>query len=125
MGLSRYDHFLKEKNYLNSIENLFSKNEIKTLENIIDTAIKVSNAQTGSLLLARNDGSLFIAAGRDLLDKYIGSRVDLDKKTVSGYVFQTGKPLIIDDNNISQFSRRKERKSYSISLPIKNHQSGS
>ena len=40
----------------------------------------VSNAQTGSLLLARDDGSLFIAAGRDLLDKYIGSRVELDKK---------------------------------------------
>jgi len=104
---------------LNSVENLFSKNEIKTLENIVDTVIKVSNAQTGSLLLARDDGSLFIAAGRDLLDKYIGSRVELDKKTVSGYVFKTGEPLIIDDDNISQFSRRKERKSYSISLPIK------
>ena len=104
---------------MNSVENLFNKNEIKTLENIIDTAIKVSNAQTGSLFLARDDGSLFIAAGRDLLDKYIGSRVELDKKTVSGYVFQTGEPLIIDDDNISQFSRRKERKSYSISLPIK------
>ncbi|NLJ37158.1 MAG: GAF domain-containing sensor histidine kinase [Candidatus Atribacteria bacterium] len=104
---------------MNSVENLFSKNEIKTLENIIDIAIKVSNAQTGSLLLARDDGSLFIAAGRGLLDKYIGSRVELDKKTVSGYVFQTGEPFIIDDNNISRFSRRKERKSYSISLPIK------
>jgi signal transduction histidine kinase len=104
---------------LNSIEHLFSTNEIKTLENIVDTAIKVSNAQTGSLLLARDDGSLFIAAGRDLLDKYIGSRVELDKKTVSGYVFKTGEPFIIDDKNISQFSRRKERKSYSISLPIK------
>ena len=104
---------------MNSVENLFSKNEIKTLENIVDTVIKVSNAQTGSLLLARDDGSLFIAAGRDLLDKYIGSRVELDKKTVSGYVFKTGEPLIIDDDNISQFSRRKERKSYSISLPIK------
>ena len=104
---------------MNSVERLFSKNEIKTLENIIDTAIKVSNAQTGSLLLARDDGSLFIAAGRGLLDKYIGSQIELDKKTVSGYVFQTGKPFIIDDNNISQFSRRKERKSYSISLPIK------
>ncbi len=104
---------------MNSVENLFSKNEIKTLENIIDIAIKVSDAQTGSLLLARDDGSLFIAAGRGLLDKYIGSQIELDKKTVSGYVFQTGKPFIIDDNNISQFSRRKERKSYSISLPIK------
>ena len=104
---------------MNSIEHLFSTNEIKTLENIVDTAIKVSNAQTGSLLLARDDGSLFIAAGRDLLDKYIGSRVELDKKTVSGYVFKTGEPFIIDDKNISQFSRRKERKSYSISLPIK------
>ena len=104
---------------MNSNEHLFNKNEIKTLENIIDTAIKVSNAQTGSLFLARDDGSLFIAAGRDLLDKYIGSRVELDKKTVSGYVFKTGEPFIIDDKNISQFSRRKERKSYSISLPIK------
>jgi len=104
---------------LNSNEHLFNKNEIKTLENIIDTAIKVSNAQTGSLLLAHDDGSLFIAAGRGLLDKYIGTRIESDKKTVSGYVFQTGEPFIIDDNNISQFSRRKERKNYSISIPIK------
>jgi len=104
---------------LNSNEHLFNKNEIKTLENIIDTAIKVSNAQTGSLFLARDDGSLFIAAGRGLLDKYIGTRIESDKKTVSGYVFHTGEPFIIDDNNISQFSRRQERKNYSISIPIK------
>ena len=104
---------------MNSNEHLFNKNEIKTLENIIDTAIKVSNAQTGSLLLAHDDGSLFIAAGRGLLDKYIGTRIESDKKTVSGYVFQTGEPFIIDDNNISQFSRRQERKNYSISIPIK------
>ena len=104
---------------MNSNEHLFNKNEIKTLENIIDTAIKVSNAQTGSLFLARDDGSLFIAAGRGLLDKYIGTRIESDKKTVSGYVFHTGEPFIIDDNNISQFSRRKERKNYSISIPIK------
>ena len=104
---------------MNSNEHLFNKNEIKTLENIIDTAIKVSNAQTGSLFLARDDGSLFIAAGRGLLDKYIGTRIESDKKTVSGYVFHTGEPFIIDDNNISQFSRRQERKNYSISIPIK------
>ena len=103
---------------MNSIEHLFSTNEIKTLENIVDTAIKVSNAQTGSLLLARDDGSLFIAAGRDLLDKYIGSRVELDKKTVSGYVFKTGEPFIIDNKNMSQSSRRTESNSNSVSLPV-------
>ena len=104
---------------MNSGEHLFSGNEIKTLENIVDTAIKVSDARTGSLLLARDDGSLFIAAGRGLLDEYIGTSFESNKKSVSGYVFQTGKPFVIDDNNFSQFSRRKERKSYSISLPIK------
>ncbi len=99
--------------------NFFSGSEKKTLDNIIDTAIKVSDAKTGSLLLAGKDGSLFIAAGQGLLEEYIGTSIEANKKSVSGYVFQTGKPFVIDDNNYGQFSRRRERKNYSISLPIK------
>jgi len=101
------------------VEHTFSGSEIKTLESITDNAIKLSGAQTGSLVLARSDGSLFIAAGQGLRDEYIGAPIKSDGESVSEHVFKTGEPLIIDDRNYSQFSRRKERKDYSISLPIK------
>jgi len=101
------------------VEHIFSGSEIKTLESIVDNAIKLSGAQTGSLVLAHSDRSLFIAAGRGLRDEYIGAPIKSDEESVSEHVFKTGEPLIIDDRNYSQFSRRKKREDYSISLPIK------
>lgn len=101
------------------VEHTFNGSEIKTLESIVDNAIKLSGAQTGSLVLVRSDGSLFIAAGQGLLDEYIGAPIKSDGETVSEHVFKTGEPLIIDDYNYSQFSRRRKREDYSISLPIK------
>ena len=106
------------------VEHTFNGSEIKTLESIVDNAIKLSGAQTGSLVLARSDGSLFIAAGQGLLDEYIGAPIKSDGETVSEHVFKTGEPLIIDDHNCSQFSRRKKREGYSVSLPIKKSNGG-
>ncbi len=106
------------------IEDVFSGNERETLESIVDNAIKLSGAQTGSLVLADDDGGLFVAAGRGLLDKYIGAQINSGEESVSEHVFKTGEPLIIDDHNCGQFSRRKKREGYSVSLPIKKSNGG-
>ncbi len=69
------------------VEHTFSGSEIKTLESIVDNAIKLSGTQTGSLILASN-----VVRGVCMPDSYGLTRLEMLPspvlQCVRGQVFQ-------------------------------------
>ncbi|HSV31068.1 MAG TPA: GAF domain-containing sensor histidine kinase [Atribacteraceae bacterium] len=104
---------------ISTITETFSGTERECLDHIVDLAIVISGASTGSILLAEDNSRLTIAAGRGLREEYIGSTIPLSVDSVSEEVYRTGKPILIGEADISFPSRRRERNELSISLPIK------
>ncbi len=97
----------------------FSKFEQHTLDSILDLVLSFGQAVSGSLLLEGESG-LVLVAGRNLRSSYFGPR-DQGTKRISEMVFETGKPLLIDETNIPLSKvRRRRAERYSLSFPIRN-----
>jgi len=84
----------------------------------LELAIEITDSESGSLLLRDSAGRLYIAAGKNIFPEHLRKQVDAKEASISALVFETGKPLIIDDSNSQGLTRRKGRLHSSISLPI-------
>ncbi len=69
------------------------------LASLVDTAVKLTNAEEGSLLLLDEfTGELFMRAARNFLDDFVHTFRLPIQDTLAGAVIQTGQPLYVDEN---------------------------
>jgi len=108
---------LQEKRPFSLLKNGFSKTERETLDNVLELAIRLSGAETGSIVLPGEDGHLVVAVGKGLREQYIGRPIT-EEESVSQQVFQSGVRLVIGEGTEYYSSRRQARQPFSISLPI-------
>jgi signal transduction histidine kinase len=90
---------------------LFSEREKKTLNAILDLALSSAFALGGSLFIKEGEG-LFLVAGKGVYAHHLGEE---KKASFSAHVFETGRPLFVEDVR----NTRPERK-YSLLLPIRD-----
>jgi|GEM_PF-667644 len=113
-----YNSPLKGGVSIKSRKWVFSPREKEILDRILELAIEMTGSESGSLLLKDESEQLYIAAGKNIFPEHLGKRVDTREASVSALVFETGKPLIIDDRDSRNLSRRRSRLHSSISLPV-------
>jgi len=96
----------------------------ETLKSILSMAIDVIGAKLGSVMIRdplRND--LFIGASCGLDSEVVRNTRMKIGSSVSGYVAQTGKPLIVEDiekdSRFSRINREKYESKSLISVPLK------
>ncbi|MBU1043535.1 MAG: GAF domain-containing protein [Candidatus Omnitrophica bacterium] len=91
----------------------------KLYQIILDTIVKQTNADSGSLmLLAPNKNELYIAAAQGINPKLVKKiRVKLGQ-IVAGIVAKTKKPLLINNKNFQAIFGKKPRKNVKSSLSI-------
>lgn len=84
----------------------------------LDRAIALSSAVSGSVMLADEDaGVLHIALSRGLPDEVVADTVVAPGEGIAGWVFASGKPLLVEDLPNRTSSRRRGVRS-SVSVPI-------
>ncbi len=91
----------------------FSEREKKTLNAILDLALSSASALGGSLFLKEGD-ALVLMAGKGVYARHLGEE---KKASFSTHVFETGRPLFVEDTR----NTRPERK-YSLLLPIRDNE---
>ncbi len=83
----------------------------------LDHAMRLSGAQTGSVLLLESDGALRIAVARGLPDDIVQSTRVGEGDGIAGWVLASGQPLVVEDMSGSPRSRRHGVRS-AVSVPI-------
>jgi HD-GYP domain-containing protein (c-di-GMP phosphodiesterase class II) len=83
----------------------------------LDRAIALSNAASGSVMLAGGSGSLTIAASEGLPDDVVAATAVAPGEGIAGWVFSSGKPLLVEDLPGSDGSRRRGVRS-AVCVPI-------
>jgi len=98
-------------------EYALSEEEQKVLDHILDLALEVAQAESGSLILRDRKGELYLAAGRGIRREYLGMRVGNEEGSISALVFERREPIVIDAGSPYP-DRRQTRKHASVSLPV-------
>ena len=83
----------------------------------LDHAMRLSGAQTGSVLLVESDGALRIAVARGLPDDIVQTTRVGEGDGIAGWVLASGQPLVVEDMAGSPRSRRHGVRS-AVSVPI-------
>jgi HD-GYP domain-containing protein (c-di-GMP phosphodiesterase class II) len=83
----------------------------------LDRAIALSSAASGSVMLADDDAALRISLSRGLPDDVVAETVVAPGEGIAGWVFASGKPLLVEDIPHPNSSRRRGVRS-SVSVPI-------
>ncbi len=83
----------------------------------LDHAMRLSGAQTGSVLLLEADGALRIAVARGLPDDIVQTTRVGEGDGIAGWVLASGQPLVVEDMAGSPRSRRHGVRS-AVSVPI-------
>jgi response regulator RpfG family c-di-GMP phosphodiesterase len=83
----------------------------------LDHAMRLSGAQTGSVLLLEDDGALRIAVARGLPDDIVKTTRVGEGDGIAGWVLASGQPLVVEDMSGSPRSRRHGVRS-AVSVPI-------
>ena len=83
----------------------------------LDHAMRLSGAQTGSVLLLEDDGALRIAVARGLPDDIVQTTRVGEGDGIAGWVLASGQPLVVEDMAGSPRSRRHGVRS-AVSVPI-------
>jgi len=94
----------------------------KMISSVFKSAVKILNAETGSLMLFDSEGEFLIIKSAHGLNEEIIRNTRIKKgETIVGLVAQNGKPLIINGRaDISQIKgREKYEKINSICVPLK------
>jgi hypothetical protein len=100
------------------LEKLARLHQIKDLHSILDSILYesrvITNADAGSIFLVENNRLKFSYIQNDtifkndiLCNKYIYANhtIDIDRKSIAGYVAKTGEPLILD--NVYEIDKRE------------------
>ncbi len=93
----------------------------EVLKNIIDTAVNITEAEEGSLLILDEDsGNLYMRAALNFEDEFVQTFRLPTADSLAGNVIQTGKPVILD-----QDSPQKIKTSYLVKsllyVPLRAH----
>jgi response regulator RpfG family c-di-GMP phosphodiesterase len=83
----------------------------------LEHAMRLSGAQTGSVLLLESDGALRIAVARGLPDDVVQTTRVGEGDGIAGWVLASGQPLVVEDMTGSPRSRRHGVRS-AVSVPI-------
>jgi len=67
------------------------------LEVLLARAIALAHADTGSIMLVGDDGSLTIAVARGLPDDVVASARVAEGEGIAGWVLATGQPVVVED----------------------------
>ena len=91
-------------------------------EAILDTSVRITGAEKGSLMLVDDTSSLTIKAAKGINKRLLGDIRIQSGEGIAGWVLREGAPLFIDDieRNENGFHRRpKYRTGSFISIPLK------
>ncbi len=94
---------------------LLDPDEVVTVA--LEHAMRLSGAQTGSVLLLESDGALRISAARGLPEDIVESTRVAEGDGIAGWVLASGQPLVVEDLSGSPRSRRHGVRS-AVSVPI-------
>jgi GAF domain-containing protein len=90
-------------------------------EEVADRALErgmaLSGAVSGSVMLSGHDGALTIQTSRGIPDDVIASTAVLPGEGIAGWVFSSGKPLLVEDLPGGDGTRRRGVRS-AVSVPI-------
>lgn len=98
-------------------EFILSQEEQNTLDHILDLALEVAQAESGSLVLKDREGTFYIASGKGIRPEYLGKRVGKEEGSISSLVFERREPVVIDAHS-PYSNRRHGRHHASVSLPV-------
>jgi HD-GYP domain-containing protein (c-di-GMP phosphodiesterase class II) len=86
-------------------------------ERALERAVALSGAASGSVMLAGEDGALTIQTSRGIPDDVVASTAVAPGEGIAGWVFTSGKPLLVEDLPGGDGTRRRGVRS-AVSVPI-------
>lgn len=91
----------------------------EVLETALDTAMKISDAATGSIMLTQpSTGRLKIAISRGLPTEVVQDTSLAEGEGIAGWVLSTGQPLLIEDLAARPKAGRRHGVRSAVSVPI-------
>jgi HD-GYP domain-containing protein (c-di-GMP phosphodiesterase class II) len=86
-------------------------------ERALERAMAISGAASGSVMLAEQDRGLTIQTSRGIPDDVVASTAVAPGEGIAGWVFSSGKPLLVEDLPGGDGTRRRGVRS-AVSVPI-------
>jgi HD-GYP domain-containing protein (c-di-GMP phosphodiesterase class II) len=85
---------------------------------LLQRAVDMANADTGSVMLIGEDGALTIAAATGLPDDVVAQTRVSEGEGIAGWVYATRKPLVVEDLAGSSARSRRHGIRSAVSVPI-------
>jgi len=87
-------------------------------EMLLERAVDMAGAETGSVMLLSDDGSLQIAVARGLPDSVVVETKVSEGEGIAGWVLATGKPLVVEDLKGRTARSRRHGVRSAVAVPI-------
>ena len=87
-------------------------------ETLLERAVDMAGAETGSVMLLADDGSLSIATAKGLPEEVVEQTKVTEGEGIAGWVLATGKPLVVEDLEGHTPRSRRHGVRSAVSVPI-------